>query len=379
MTDQFGTQTLGSAWLAVVGDVVVMDPPAGVDPRLSGLLRDAETAFANVESPLTTRGVPAEKAFVHRSAPDRAADLAALGVDVATLANNHVLDFGAEGLEDTLAALARHGIAAVGAGPDDAAARAAAVRTTTSGRVALIGLSAALPPGFAAAPDRPGAAPLRVRQQVSIDPVLAAEQPGMAPYVHTSVVAADLDAACEVVEAARATADLVVVAVHWGVPHGFAAPSYGLLAEYQRPAGHALVEAGAHLVVGHHPHELHPVERHRGGLIAYSVGNFLFHAWSDLAEAGTFPMRVPAAPYRSSFGSDVTLDSVVVLVSPPRGDRLTVRFVPATMVGGEPVLATGDRARAIVDRLGGSDAGGAVIARPDLLPDTTIGEVQLDP
>nr|WP_246400817.1 CapA family protein [Jiangella mangrovi] len=356
-----------------------MDPPAGVDPRLSELLRDAETAFANIESPLTARGVPAEKAFVHRSAPDRAADLAALGVDVATLANNHVLDFGAEGLEDTLAALARHGIAAVGAGPDDTAARAAAVRTTTSGRVALIGLSAALPPGFAAASDRPGAAPLRVRQQVSIDPVLAAEQPGMAPYVHTSVVAADLDAACEVVEAAHASADLVVVAVHWGVPHGFAAPSYGLLAEYQRPAGHALVEAGAHLVVGHHPHELHPVERHRGGLIAYSVGNFIFHAWSDLAGAGTFPMRVPAAPYRSAFGSDVTLDSVVVLVAPPDGDRLTVRFVPATMVGGEPVLATGDRARAIVHRLGGSDAGGAVVARPDLLPDTTIGEVHLQP
>ncbi|WP_053206502.1 CapA family protein [Jiangella muralis] len=375
MTD-LGTHVLGPAWLAVVGDVVVMDTPAGVDPRLSGLLRAAETAFANVESPLTTRGVPAEKAFVHRSDPARAADLAALGIDVATLANNHVLDFGAEGLDDTVAALDRAGIVTVGAGSDDTAARAPAVRTTTSGRVALIGLCAALPPGFAAAPGHPGAAPLRVRQQVSIDPVLAAEQPGMAPFVHTSVVAADLDAACAVVEAARALADLVVVAVHWGVPHGFAAPSYGLLAQYQRPAGHALIEAGAHLVVGHHPHELHPVERHRGGLIAYSVGNFLFHAWSDLA--GDF-MRVPAAPYRSAFGSDVTLDSVLVLVSPPGDDGLTVRFVPATMVGGEPVLATGDRAQAIVDRLSDGAAGGPVVARADLLPDTTIGEVLIEP
>ncbi|SDT67723.1 CapA family protein [Jiangella sp. DSM 45060] len=373
MTD-LGTHALGPAWLAAVGDVVVLDTPTGVDPRLSGLLRAAETAFANVESPLTNRGVPAEKAFVHRSDPARAADLAALGIDVATLANNHVLDFGAEGLDDTLAALDRVGIAAVGAGRDDTAARAPVVRTTTSGRVALLGLSAALPPGFAAAPGHPGAAPLRVLQQVSIDPVLAAEQPGMAPFVHTSAVAADLDAACAAVEAARARADLVVVAVHWGVPHGFAAPSYGLLAQYQRPAGHALIEAGAHLVVGHHPHELHPVERHRGGLIAYSVGNFLFHAWSDLA--GEFPMRVPAAPYLSAFGSDVTLDSVVVLVSPPGADGLTVRFVPATMAAGEPVLATGDRARAIVDRL--SD-GGPVVARADVLPDTTIGEVLLEP
>ncbi|WP_026874518.1 CapA family protein [Jiangella gansuensis] len=381
MTVESSIDSLGPAWIAAVGDVVVTEPPGNVDPRLVALLSGAETTVANVESPLTERGVPAEKAFVHRTHPDRAADLAALGIDVATLANNHVLDFGADGMADTVETLRGAGIAPVGAGHDDTAARAPAVRTTASGTAAVIGLCAALPPGFAATADRPGVAPLRVLQQVAIDPALASEQPGMAPYVHTSAVVDDLDAACSVVAAARQTADVVVVAVHWGVPHGFAAASYGVLADYQRPAGHALVEAGARLVIGHHPHEIHPVDVHRGGLVAYSIGNFLFHAWSALAAAagdGAFPTRVPAAPYRSAFGADVTDDSVVVVVAPPDGARLTVRFVPTTMVGGEPVLATGERARAVVERLSWPGAAAGVTLRDDLLPGTTIGEVSLD-
>ncbi|WP_298325742.1 CapA family protein [Haloactinopolyspora sp.] len=380
MPDVATGHDLTSAWFAAVGDVVMHHRPAHISPRLIELLTSAETTLANVESPLTRRGVPAEKAIVQRSHPDRAGDVAALGVDVATVANNHLLDYGPDGMADTLAALTRAGVAPVGAGQDDAAARAATTRTTPSGSVSVIGLSAALPPGFAAAPDRPGVAPLRVLQHVAVDPALAAEQPGMAPYVHTSVVPADLDAACAVVTEARATADLVVVAVHWGVPHGFAAPSYGQLAEYQRPAGHALVESGAHLVIGHHPHEVHPVEIHGGGLIAYSVGNFMFHAWSDLAGDGspdaTLPVRIPAAPYRSTFGDEVTRDSVVVLVERVDGDsrgQLAVRFVPTTMTTGEPVLATGEHARAVIERLGAD-----ITRRDDVLPDTTIGEVHID-
>lgn len=382
MADEREDHALRSAWLAAVGDVALLRRPERVDPYLIGLLDSAETAFANVESPYTSRGVPAEKAIVHRAHPDRAGDVAALGIDVATLANNHLLDFGIEGMDDTLAALAQAGIMPVGAGADDETARVPAIRTTVSGSVALLGLSAALPPGFAAAPDRPGVAPLRVLQRIAVDPALAAEQPGMAPYVHTSVVPADADAACAAVAEARAGADLVVVAVHWGVPHGFAAESYGTLAEYQRPAGHTLIEAGADLVIGHHPHEVHPVEIHRGGVIAYSVGNFLFHAWSDLAadgpDGGAFPMRIPAAPYRSAFGADVTHDAVVVLVAPPDDGRLAIRFVPTTMVDGEPTLATGEHARAIIDRLAFPGDGPAVTPRDDLVHGTTIGEVHLD-
>jgi hypothetical protein len=336
-----------SVWLAATGDVVVQRPPEGCDPRLRELLGGAELAFGNLEVPLTTGGTPAEKAATHRAHPDRAADVRGLGFDVVTLANNHLLDFGVDGLRDTLAAVTAAGLVPVGAGMTEVEARRPAVREG----VVFLGLCSALPPGFAAGAASPGVAPVRVLQQVSVDPALAAEQPGMAPYVHTSAYPPDVDAACAAVRAARAAGDFVVVGIHWGVPYGFAAASYGPLAEYQQPLGRALVDAGADLVVGHHPHRVQHVERYGGGLIAYSVGNYAFHSWAEFG--GNFELGVPSAPYRLPFDADETLDSVVLTV-PRRPDAggLVVRFVPTTMVGGDPVLPDRARGEAILRRLG---------------------------
>jgi poly-gamma-glutamate capsule biosynthesis protein CapA/YwtB (metallophosphatase superfamily) len=385
------------AWLAATGDVVLHHAPTSHDERLRRLLTEAQVSFCNLEVPLTMRGEPAEKAATHRAHPDRAGDVRDLGFDVVTLANNHLLDFGAEGLWDTLGAVSGAGLSHVGAGADDAAARKPVLHRTHSGVVGFVGLCAALPPGFAATTNRPGVAPLRVLQQVSIDPALAAEQPGMAPFVHTQVHQPDLDAACAAVQDARATADLVVVGVHWGVPLGFAAVSYGALAEYQRPVGHALVDAGADLVVGHHPHIVAPVEQYRGALIAYSVGNYMFHSWEDFGPVtasadGTgatkgFVLQVLAAPYRSPFGAEETLDSVVLtLPEPSSAHGLVVRFVPTTMVDGDPAVPSPERSEAILRRLceppldlvdGGASP--ALTLRHDVHPGMTIGEVSLAP
>jgi poly-gamma-glutamate capsule biosynthesis protein CapA/YwtB (metallophosphatase superfamily) len=103
----------------------------------------------------------------------------------------------------------------------------------------------------------------------------------MAPWVETELSEQDVLAAERWVAAAREEADLVVVHVHWGVPNGWCAAFQGPLADYQRPLGRRLVEAGADLVVGHHPHVVHGVEAHAGGLIAYSLGNFFFHGMAE--------------------------------------------------------------------------------------------------
>jgi len=137
---------------------------------------------------------------------------------------------------------------------------------------------------------------VRVRQSVAIDPALQQEQPGGAPFMHTEAHDADVEAACDTVRSVRKHARLVVVALHWGIPHGFAARSYGILAEYQRPLAHALVDAGADIVVGHHPHVVHPVERYRNGLIAYSLGNYVFHSWGHFSEASRDVMPSGATP-----------------------------------------------------------------------------------
>jgi poly-gamma-glutamate synthesis protein (capsule biosynthesis protein) len=359
------TDAVARAWLAVTGDVAPMREVREHDERLRALLHDAEVAFGNLEAPLTARGLRAEKAATHRAHPDRVRDVIAFGFDVVTLANNHMLDFGTDGLADTLATLAKAGVAAVGAGMDRASALRAAIRPSSRGAVGFIGLCAALPPGFAATDERAGVAPLRVTQSVAIDPAIQQEQPGGAPFMHTTAHAADVEAACEAVRAARRDARFVVVALHWGIPHGFAARSYGILAEYQRPVAHALVDAGADLVVGHHPHVVHPIERYKGALIAYSLGNYVFHSWGHFnrpapadmpADAAseeveeTLVLDMPFAPYRNAFGAEEMLESIVVLADPV-GGGIRYRFVPTVMRAGDPFIADDERAHAVLRRL----------------------------
>ncbi|WP_143517447.1 CapA family protein [Pseudonocardia sp. MH-G8] len=385
-----------SLWLAVTGDVVPVRPLSAADARLRALLRSADLAVGNLETPLTTATARADKAATLRAHPDRVAEVTALGFDLVTLANNHHLDYGVEGMRDTRAALRAAGVDAVGSGETAAEALRTVVRSTRAGDVAVIGLCSALPPGFAATEDRPGIAPLRVLQQVSIDPSIAAEQPGAAPYVHTQAYAPDLEAACAEIRRVRDEVTLVVVAVHWGVPHGFAATSYGVLAEYQRPAAHRLVDSGADLVVGHHPHVVHPIERYGDGLIAYSIGNYLFHGWSSLSGAARadgpiagqpFPLQIPAAPYQNPFGSAANEESVVLVVElpDPGSGRLTVDFVPTVMVDGEPVLPGPERAAAVLQRLvepalptWDHGATPALAHCSDLVPGTTVGRVSVE-
>lgn len=385
-------------WVLVTGDTVI-SRPSQCDPRLAQLMTSAEITFANLEAPLTTRGTAAEKAATHRTAPEAAGWLAELGITAVSLANNHAMDYGPVGLNDTITALAQAGISHVGAADTLPAAMAPVHQATDAGTVALLGLSSALPPGFAATKTRPGVAPLRVLQQVALDPVLAAEQPGMAPYVHTSAHAPDLAEACAAVRAAAQESEVVIVAMHWGVPHGFAAASYGTLAEYQRPVGHALIEAGATVVIGHHPHVVHPIEITGGGLIAYSVGNLMFHNWEHFSgsttgnqepsaassswagdDTGLFPLEAPAAPYRSAFNAPQTRDSVVVQIRPPADGRLTIQFLPTTMHQGDPVIPDAAHCHTILDRLENHDEAhqhGRLTRRADMIDDAVIGEVQL--
>jgi poly-gamma-glutamate synthesis protein (capsule biosynthesis protein) len=163
--------------------------------------------------------------------------------------------------------------------------------------VAFGGFNATLPQGAAASPNRPGTAPLRVESSYVADATLE-EQPGTSPYVRTSPFEPDLAYAADRIGDARRTADVVVVSVHWGVPPGWAAPFQGTLADYQPPMAHALIDAGADVILGHHPHTLHGVEIYRGKPILYSLGNYVFHA---MAPGAKLPIMRPLPPYRWEF------------------------------------------------------------------------------
>lgn len=313
-------------------------------------LRSTDLAMINLELPLTSADVPADKAITLRADPGIASSIRRAGVDVATVANNHALDYGPEGLLETIEVLEGAGIAVVGGGTKLDKAIQPAILSTGDSTVAVFGLACTLPPGYAAGPRRPGIAPVRANSRFRIDSVTLDEQPGISPWVETETVEEDVRRVCERIAEVCLEVDLVVVQVHWGIPNGWCAAFQGPLADYQRPLGHALVEAGADLIVGHHPHTVHGVERHGRGLIAYSLGNFLFHrmgAEEKLSVAQNGP------PYDlASLQTGEALETVLMEVRVQDGRVRQARFLPACMdEKGEPGFVSGARGLAVLDRL----------------------------
>lgn len=237
-------------------------------------LRSGDITYLNLEGPATDRGVrnPALAGIANaiRSSPATIPALAAAGVDVVSLANNHTMDYGAEGLAQSLDLLAANGIAQCGGGRDAAEARQPAILQSNGLRVAFLSYTSVCPPSYAATASTPGAAYVRVRTSYDGN-VRLMLQPGSPLTIRTSANPDDLAAVCDDIRAARRDADAVIVAWHWGVSE-----RWGKLAEYQRECGRAAVEAGADLVLGNHAHMLQGIEFHAGRPIFYSLGNFAF-------------------------------------------------------------------------------------------------------
>lgn len=345
----------GDLTLVFTGDLAPMRPLSGErdgSREVWDYLRSADLAMVNLELPLTDADAPADKAITLRADPGIAPSIRQAGVDAATVANNHALDYGPEGLLDTLGALERADIAATGGGETLEEALRPATLSAGGQTVAVFGLASTLPPGYAASTRRPVIAPVRVRSRFLVDSVTLDEQPGMSPWVETEAVEEDVGHACRKISDIRSEVDLIVVQVHWGIPHGWCAAFQGPLADYQRPVGHALVEAGADLIVGHHSHTVHGAELHDRGFIAYSLGNFLFHSMGAderLIVAENNP------PYDlESLQTGEALETVLMEVRVKSGRPRRVRFLPGAMdEHGEPRFLSGGEARAVLNRLEG--------------------------
>ena len=268
----------GSFTLALTGDVLPTRrllakgrPACAAAEPVLDVLRSADVAVGNFEMPLTGRGEPKEKLLNIRAEPEVAEDLHMLGFDCLTVANNHSVDYGWVGLSDTMTALRGAGVQTIGAGPTLEEASRPAIIEANGRRVGVVAFSCLLPTGAAAAADRAGLCPIHIETSYEIDSYYQMEEPGDPSVVNirTRVRDRDLAFAEQCVRRCRAEVDFLVVSIHWGYGSG------ELLADYQQPLGQALVDAGADIVHGHHPHAVHAVEFYRGKALLYSLGTLI--------------------------------------------------------------------------------------------------------
>lgn len=270
--------------------------------HISEFLQNDDLSVLNLESPLTTGGTSAEdKQYVFQSSPDVTPYMAKAGIDVVNLANNHILDKGKDGLLDTFSHLDDNGISYIGAGKNKKEAYTPLYVERKGVKIALLGFSRVLP---------------------KMDWAAGRFSSGVAEMYNSKL-------AIEAVQEARKEADLVVVVTHWGRER------VTKLEDHQTELAHALVDAGADLVVGSHPHVLQGIEQYKGKWIAYSLGNFIFTKSTTVE----------------------TWETAMLEVRATKEGQLKLKLIPYATGIGQPIPMEEEQARKLYERVAGLSKG----------------------
>ncbi len=288
-----------------VGDIMLSGKGTGTyskmgyDYPFSSVVNELKTGditIGNLEAPITRHGKEfTGKKFRFRVTPAAAKALNNSGFSVLTLANNHMMDYGPVGLDETLRNLDDANILHTGAGENLASARKPSIMLVGGKTVAFLAYSMTFPSEFYAGQHRPGTAP-------GFESLFSGDISGV-----------------------KSRADYVVVSFHWGsekasTPH-----------QYQISAAHRAIDAGADVVIGHHPHVLQGIELYKKGVIFYSLGNFAFGSLSRSSDVGAI--------------ARVTLENGIK----------EVEVIPLNVLNHEihfqPKILTGKRAAEVINRL----------------------------
>jgi len=305
----------GTVTLAFAGDVhfeartrlLLADPATAFGP-IAAVLRSADFTAVNLETAITGRGTPQPKNYHFRAPATAFTALRDAGIDLVTMANNHVLDYGQVGLADTLAAARAARFPYVGIGVNAAAAWAPYVFTINGVKIAIVGVSqvAELASSWVATPTRPGEAN-----------------------------AIDLGRTLAAVRSAKRLASVVIVFMHWGT-EGEACPDPNQLS-----LAHQLAAAGANIIIGAHAHMLQGSGWLGHTFVAYGMGNFLW--WENSYSTATGVLKLTLHPHAP----------------------LTARFIPAIVSGtGQPIPDTGAAARQAAAHYASLRACAELAARP---------------
>ena len=228
-----------------VADVLASAPYEELLAGIAPLLRKADIAFCNLEFPFVSNPSPIPKPISFAVSPPYTALLNYAGFDIVSLANNHTMDCGKNGLVETMRYLRQADIAFCGAGRNEKEATTPTVLTVKGVSIGFLAYCDFPPEGIFRLPEAPSIAVLQ-------DETLIGE-----------------------VTRAKQNVDILVVSFHWGREF------YPWPTARQRRLAEEAVNAGADIILGHHPHVLQSIEvkdfpSGRKALIAYSLGNFIF-------------------------------------------------------------------------------------------------------
>ncbi len=271
----------------------------GVDypwANVSDMFSSANIGFVNLECCISTGGTPVPgKAYCFRGPTDAVGGMARAGIDVVSLANNHSKDYGTGALLDTFTYLEESGVRWCGAGKDAGEAYRCTVLTVHGKTVGFLAFNSIVPSGWPATADNPGCATTWDEERIA-----------------------------DSIKIAKAEYDYVVSSFHWGIELD-TSPTGG-----QRNLAHLAVDSGADLVLGHHPHVVQGFELYKNGLIAYSLGNFIF------------------SPPR-----EISAKTVLLIATIGPEGLIQAKIIPLVIRNCRPVLMEGSQAQSWLDTLAG--------------------------
>ncbi|MFA5934103.1 MAG: CapA family protein [Candidatus Paceibacterota bacterium] len=205
-----------------------------------GFLKEADIAFANLEGPVSDKGADLKNLYSFRMDTEVINAINSAGFSVLSIANNHIGDWGLSAFTDTLSRLKTAGIMPIGGGENKNEAETPKIVEKNGIKVGFIGFSDVGPNNLAATDTSPG--------------ILLANDPNFD----------------SIIQNASKSVDVLVVSMHAGVEYEKDH------SDRQEELAHRAIDNGARIFIGHHPHVIEDVERYKKGIIAYSLGNFIF-------------------------------------------------------------------------------------------------------
>ncbi len=213
-------------------------------------LLKADILFGNLEGPISSKGILVGSIYSFRFSPTSTLALKKTGFDVLSLANNHMLDYQAIALQDTMVNLQKAGIDFVGAGNNTAEAFSLKIKEVQGTKIGFLAFENIGPVNWRAGADKTGMA-----------------------WIGEAELSSgwdDFNKVKEIIMQSKSQVDILAVSLHAGVEY------QGLPDDFQKAFAKMAIDAGADLIIGHHPHVVQPLEKYKNGWIIYSLGNFVF-------------------------------------------------------------------------------------------------------